>query len=95
MSVEDGTAVFRIDEMAVENVLMKLARGYAAFEASKPQLSKPSYFYYKPVYLMLEQEKQSFFSELEADIYPEVGSRLFNQMVIRNDGIPYSSWITV
>lgn len=61
MFVEDGTVVFRIDETAVENVLMKLARGHVAFEASKPQLSKPSHFCYKPVHLMSEQKRMLFF----------------------------------
>ena len=94
MIIQDGTITFQPDQEAVEHVLMKLARGHAAFEASKPQFSEPSYFCYKPVELMSEKETEDFFSEPEADIYPEVGSRLFHQMVITK-GTPFSSWVTV
>jgi len=95
MSVQGGTYVFQIDEKAVENVLMKLVRGHAAFEASQPRLNPPSFFGYKPVHLMSEQEREIFFSAPEVDIYTDVGSRLFIQMVLDNNNTPFSSWITV
>jgi len=95
MSVHGDTHVFQIDEKAVENVLMKLARGHAAFEASQPRLNPPSFFGYKPLHLMTEQERECFISAQETEIFPEVGSRLFNQLVLDNSNTPFSSWITV
>jgi hypothetical protein len=90
----NGQTTFSIDVRAVENVLLKLARGHASFEASRPRLEEPQFFHYKPLHLLTDTERGSFFSTPEVEIYPEVGSRLFNHLVLKNN-TPYSNWIHV
>jgi hypothetical protein len=92
--ITDGHKAFNVDVKAIENVLLKLARGHSVFEASRPRLEKPTYFLYKPLHLLTETEKDNFFSAPEVEIYPEVGSRLFNHLILHNN-TSFSNWIHV
>jgi hypothetical protein len=81
---------FSIEGERIENVLLKLAKGHAQFDASSPLLGKPTYMVYKPLHTMTETENEKFFSGPEVEKYPEVGSRLFFRIV--EDNTPHSAW---
>jgi hypothetical protein len=95
MMLTDKGIMVDVDWLAVENVLLKLARGHAAYETSQPRLDTPLCFSYKMVNQMSNLEKERFFSTPEIEIYPEVGSRLFEQVILYQNNVPYSQWITV
>jgi len=86
---------FEIDYRAFNNVLLKLAKGHAAFETSEPQLRNPTSLIFKDIYSMTILERDSFFSCAQLEKYPEVGSRLFLHIVLDEKNTPYSVWITV
>lgn len=90
----EGT-YFTVEQERIENVLLKLAKGHAQFETSSPLLSKPTHFVYKPLHTMNEEENGRFFSRPEIEKYPEVGSRLFFQIVEDQDNTAYSFWQVV
>jgi len=87
----DGIS-FMVEERRIEKVLLKLAKGHAQFDASSPLLGQPTHLAYKPLQTMTEEENIKFFSEPVIEKYPEVGSRLFLQIVENQDSTPYSIW---
>jgi hypothetical protein len=46
--VRDGRVVFNPEPARVRNVLLKLARGHAAFELNEPQLDEPASIFFDP-----------------------------------------------
>ncbi|HUT36782.1 MAG TPA: hypothetical protein VNE39_25095 [Planctomycetota bacterium] len=78
-TMEDGCVTWMPDEDRVRNVVLKLARGYAAYELSLPQLDDPLRVLVAPVLCMAEAELDEFeragAGELRA--WPEIGSRAF------------------
>jgi hypothetical protein len=90
--IVDGQSAFSIDVAAFENVILKLARGHVSFEASAPVWRRPDQVAYQPVYTMTEEEQEDFFLEPEITLYPEIGSRMFIQMIENRPGITYSAW---
>ena len=91
---EGQSSYFKPDWRAIENIVLKFARGHAAYEGSAPQLDPPTHIAYKPLYQLNDKERHHFFSEPEVTVYPEVGSRLFEEVVLDNN-TPFSLWITV
>ncbi len=54
--LKDKKTHLKIDENAVENVLIKLAKGHIAYETSAPRLNKPTHLAYKPIKTMSEDD---------------------------------------
>jgi hypothetical protein len=59
----------------VKNVLLKLARGHAAFELSQPCRTEPDHFWAGPMELMAEDVLAAFNSAHEQKLFGEIGSR--------------------
>jgi hypothetical protein len=76
----------------VSNVVLKLARGHALFELNEPQLSDPTSASVSPLGVMTTAELRAFESPPVAGVWPEVGSRALQRMVIDNPGV--ASWIS-
>lgn len=76
---ENGTTVWMPDEARVRNILLKLARGHAAFELSLPQLEEPVRTKAIPFVCMTQTERDEFERAGSGEIrgWPEVGSRAF------------------
>lgn len=87
---ENGDTYFKVAGERIENVILKLAKGHAQYEASMPLLGKPSHLAYKPIPTMRQAEADSFFSTPVIEKFPEVGSRMF--LAIAADNTPYSPW---
>lgn len=77
----------------LENVVLKLARGHAAFELHAPQLEPPTAVYIAAVTKMTDGEVAAFEAVPESGLFPEVGSRAMIRM-FRN-GVRGASWINV
>jgi len=87
---EKGGTLYIPEEKRIRNFVLKLARGHVAFENSQIQLEKPVYIWFKPLQQMSNHEVALFTRTPKLKIFPEVGSRAFQRILIRNtlQGIP-------
>ena len=81
----EGDANWRPDPGRLERVIMKLARGHAAFELD-PMLAPPAEIRFMPLCALTDQERSSFegAQSSEQDLLPEVGSRALMRRVEGN-----------
>ena len=92
---DDGSIYFEADQDRVKNVVLKLARGHAAFELSEPQYSEPSHIMFKPLHLLTAAERQHFETPPGVSVWPEIGSRAMRRMVVVEDVVFGPEWIDV
>lgn len=79
---EAGGIVWSADMPRVERVVLKLARGLAAFELNEPRLDAPDLLMVRPILLLNEAERDAFESRSSTfELWPEIGSRAFNRAV--------------
>lgn len=64
-----------IDSDRVLNVVMKLARGHAAYELSEPKFEEATAVAYSPFGLLSADSRAAFESLPSPSMFPEVGSR--------------------
>jgi hypothetical protein len=85
-TTDDGITVWMPDEARVRNVVLKLARGHAAFELCLPQLENPVRALATPLVLMTPAQREEFERAGSGEVrgWPEVGSRAF----LRECGAP-------
>lgn len=74
-----GTVEWLPEHQRIARIVLKLARGHAAFEFSEPQCTEPSRLWYAPLLALPEDDQYRF---LYPDppvraIWPEIGSRAF------------------
>ncbi len=76
---DDGTCRWTPSSDRVRNVMLKLARGHAAFELSLIQLNDPSELYLQPLLELLPIEREDFERAGTGEIraWPEINSRAF------------------
>lgn len=93
---DDGGISFAATQERVENVVLKLARGHAAFELSEPQYHRPSHVMIKPLHLLTAAEREHFEIPPEVSVWPEIGSRAMWRMVVVEDVVVFGpEWIDV
>ncbi len=88
---------FEVEYERLQNVIIKLGKGHAAFENSEPHFEKPFSIWFKPISQMSNREITAFFkTPSESSIFPEVGSRAF-QRIFKDYGasIQKSDWLVV
>lgn len=92
---EEGV-LWDFDAERVKTVLLKLARGHAAFELNEPQLAEPDVFWFRPLVLMTEAERAAFEDDPPAVAgWPEIGSRAFNRLFVAGDEAWQEGWLVV
>lgn len=74
-SIIDGHIHFTFEEERVNTVILKLARGHAAYELSLPIRREPVSLMWWPIALMTELEKEEFDAAHLTETISEVGSR--------------------
>jgi hypothetical protein len=81
----------------VRKVLLKLARGHAAYELNEPQIAAPDIFSFKPLIAMTSSERDGFEGKTEARLapWPEVGSRAMNRLLIVGSDAYEENWLVV
>ena len=85
---------FRVEGSRVENIVLKLARGHAAFELNEPQIDDPTEISSMPLATLQDDALRLFETPPTTDIWPEVGSRAMLRIVY--DGTPSATrWIVV
>lgn len=65
------------DARRVRNVVLKLARGHAAYEYSEPYLDEPECVSFAPLCVLSTERLRSFETPPAESIWPEIGSRAF------------------
>lgn len=103
----DGKIAFVPENERIQNVMLKLARGHAAFELSQPCREKPDHFWCGPLLLLSPEDRERFDSVHFQQVFGEVGSRnmqrlLVTQMTMLNEkgeeqniGMVINDWIDV
>ncbi|MGB6063581.1 MAG: hypothetical protein WBG50_02165 [Desulfomonilaceae bacterium] len=83
---------FSVETGRVRNVILKLARGHAAFELNEPQLDDPSVVTFFPLHCMASDIREEFETPPRFSIWPEVGSRAMQRLMINE--LSACVWIT-
>ena len=106
-SDQDGQTLFAIDEARVKNVIVKLARGHAAFELSQPCKDEPTVVLHHPLALLTDEQRDEFESAEVAPVYGEIGSRGMQRMLVaqftfqtesgitKTEGMMINDWVDV
>jgi len=104
----DGQIAFAPESERVSNVMLKLARGHAAFELSLPCRTEPDHFWCGPLSLLPEESREAFDSVHFQQMLGEIGSRNIQRLFVtqitlhsendeqqQNVGILINDWIDV
>lgn len=89
---EIDKSLFAIQEIRIENVLLKLAFGHAKHDNSSRQFEEPTLVKFLALERMNDNQRKEFFSEGEMEVAPEIGSRLTQFMHLKNENSPYCHW---
>lgn len=89
----DVAATLVVDTARISRVILKLARGHAAYELNEPQFDEPSSFACMPLAVLDQEARSRFETPPESSIWPEVGSRAMQRLSARMPAIP--AWISV
>ncbi|WP_264771876.1 hypothetical protein [Defluviimonas salinarum] len=72
----DGSLIWNVDHELIGQVLTAYARGHIFLETGELALDKPARVVFKPLATMGQDERTAFL-EVQNDVFPELGSRLF------------------
>lgn len=89
-----GGIRFEVELDRVRNVILKLARGHAAFELNEPRFEKPDSVTIRPIPTLSHEDLDRFETPPPSSIWPEVGSRAM-QRLVRSSGMEALGWILV
>jgi hypothetical protein len=78
---ETGSLLWEAEVDRVQNVVLKLARGHAAYEYSEPQLQEPESISFAPIPLLSEAQLHAFETPPVGTLFPEIGSRAFHKVL--------------
>lgn len=81
-SESEGLVSYAPEASRVLNVILKLARGHAAFELSLPCREEPSRVSIRPLHVMSKEEREEFQDVHVPEIWPEVGSRAMQRTIV-------------
>lgn len=79
---QDEQVHFNIESERLKNVLLKLARGHAAFELSQILRRDPSSVWWKSLSLMTDSERNDFDAIHVVGLFGEVGSRGMQRLLV-------------
>ena len=92
----EAGVTFDVDHDRIRNVVIKLARGHAAYELNEPQLDEPLDVIIKPLMLMDEAARERFErDDQEFALWPEVGSRAMNRLLVAGADVFDEGWLVV
>jgi hypothetical protein len=78
---EPGKFLWDPDPKSVRNVVLKLARGHAAYECGEPRHDEPEHVAILPLIAMPDRDRLLFETTPAVDVWPEIGSRAFMRAV--------------
>lgn len=77
-----GQTSFMPEVERVRKVMVKLARGHAAFELSQLCRDEPTHVDWAPIALMSVEEREEFEDAYFPHLFPEIGSRATQRMMV-------------
>jgi hypothetical protein len=83
---DDGTISFAAETQRARNVVLKLARGHAAYELNEQKVDEPSHVMFAPLHTLELQARDHFETLPETTLWPELGSRAMQRMVVSMAG---------
>lgn len=91
-----GETFFDFEIERVRNVVLKLARGHAAYELNEPQLDDPSHLAFVPFPTMTSKIRENFeaLPVSSLSLWPEMGSRAMQRILLGAD-MDSEGWIVV
>lgn len=92
---DNGDIFFAVEQERVRNIVLKLARGHAAYELSAPQFGEPSHIMFAPLNLLTEAARLHFDTPPRVSIIPELGSRAMQRMYVVENVVSGPEWIDV
>jgi hypothetical protein len=78
----EGQIAFVPESERISNVMLKLARGHAAFGLSQPCRDEPYHFWCGPLASLPEETRSAFDSVHIQQVFGEVGSRNMQRMLV-------------
>jgi len=84
-----------LERERVERVVLKLARGHAAYEFGEPQLDEPTEVWFRPLTELSAAERALFESPQRQFVLPEIGSRAFLNAVSSAGELLEQDWHVV
>ncbi|WP_321389255.1 hypothetical protein [Emcibacter sp.] len=80
--IDGNNIIFDVEESRIKNVLLKVARGHAAYELSQPCPREPTYFWWGPLNILSETEREQFNMPHVQQMLSEIGSRNIQRMQV-------------
>ncbi len=89
--------VWSIEQNRLKAVVLKLARGHAAYEYNEPRLEEPDYISFKPMMTMQNGEREAFEGSDHESLagVPEVGSRAMQRLLVVGSDVFREGWLVV
>jgi hypothetical protein len=103
----NGQIAFVPEIERINNVMLKLARGHAAFELSQPCSEKPNHFWWGLLSSLPQENREAFNSVHFQQVFGEVGSRNMQRLMVtqmtrlsengerQNIGMFINDWVDV
>ena len=97
----DGKVYFSYNEKRLINVLVKLARGHAAFEFDYVNFDCKPFVSYNFAFNMNSEEIQAFKEVVEINKLPSVGARVYNRLLVmenlqkKKEFMYFFDWVSV
>ena len=80
--VENGQVRFEVEPDRLRNVVLKLARGHAAYELSQPCREAPTSLWWGPLSSMTADDREAFDAPEVIEVLAEVGSRAMQRILV-------------
>jgi len=78
----NGQIVYVPEFNRIRNVMLKLARGHAAFELTQPCNKEPDHFWCGPIYSLTQEAQDDFNAVHFQEIVGEIGSRNMQRLLV-------------
>jgi len=92
---DSGETWFALERDRISNVVLKLARGHAAYELSEPQFEVPAHVMIMPLQVLTPEARDHFETPPATFGWPEVGSRAMQRMAVAFGAPGISPWVYV
>jgi hypothetical protein len=96
-SAGESGPVWAVENERVKTIILKLARGHAAYEYNEPRLSEPDLIDIKPLVTLDERARRIFEDSNESSLaaWPEVGSRALQRLLVVGSDVYSEGWLVV
>lgn len=103
----NGQIAFVPEVERLKNVMLKLARGHAAFELSQPCREEPVHFWCGPLLSLPQENREAFESIHFQQVFGEMGARNMQRLLVtqivrlnengeqQNESMIFNDWIDV